>query len=262
MSILNGTSHVSTREFTIRTGSDGYEQSDRILTPDPAAVANLKRILAQQAATGRSQAQPRRPKPAPKARGGQKDHVAAILEKAKEKKRPSTNLVEPDKPMIEDEMKPKSKRVIVAETFTEAVCRELHEKYYVGEGKTVQWIAKNNEYLPTTTTTMTRLFREYKLPYATKSDKWALGIGEAEATAEPPRAAKTPPAAAVGAVEPMETAVTLTSPPNGRAVADTASTDASPPIAEQLANLRQLLAALPRGKDIKIHGKISIELEF
>jgi hypothetical protein len=42
---------------------------------------------------------------------------------------------------------------------------------------------------------------------------------------------------------------------------DTATGDA-PAIAEQLANLRQLLAAIPRGKDIKIHGKISIELEF
>lgn len=74
---INGTSHVSVREFTIRTGNDGHAHAGRIHTPDPAAVANLKRILAQQ-----SQAKPPRPI------SPQEVRKAAILEKARQRKRP------------------------------------------------------------------------------------------------------------------------------------------------------------------------------
>lgn len=121
---INGTSHVSVREFAIRTGNDGHAHAGRIHTPDPAAVANLKRILAQQAQTR------------PRLQSQQDARVAAILKRAKEKKRNP-----PERP--EEKELPKMNKHDASKLITAEMVAGWAERIRAGESR--NQVAKNNE---------------------------------------------------------------------------------------------------------------------
>lgn len=133
----------------------------------------------------------------------------------------------------------------------------------IRDGETRNQVAKNNE-LGVSDYTVRRYLEKFGYDRIT-----GLPVKPAEERPSPKPAAKAPPVEpaeaemvpTVAAPAPAERALAVSGSTNGH---DIATTDQSvpPPMDEQMANLRRLLAELPRGKGIKIHGKISIELEF